>query len=155
MLPAEEFIKVTENTDFGWPYCYYDQLQEKKVLAPEYGGDGNTIGRCDEFEKPLMGFPGHWAPNDLLFYQGDQFPERYREGAFVAFHGSTNRAPYPQSGYFIGFIPFKNGVPTGPGKFCGWFAGVLRRKCQRAVLGRGHFYGPDGSLDIAETKKVR
>ena len=59
MLPSEEFLKVTEGSDFGWPYCYYDQIQEKKVLAPEYGGDGNIVGRCAEFEKPIMGFPGH------------------------------------------------------------------------------------------------
>ena len=113
MLPAEEFIRVEEGADYGWPYCYYDQLQGKKVLAPEYGGDGRTVGRCAGMEPPLMGFPGHWAPNDLLFYRGDQFPERYKKGAFIAFHGSTNRAPYPQAGYFVCFVPFENGAPTG------------------------------------------
>jgi glucose/arabinose dehydrogenase len=38
-LPAEEMMRVKKGSDFGWPYCYYDQLQNKKVLAPEYGGD--------------------------------------------------------------------------------------------------------------------
>ena len=156
VLPSEEFIKVTEGSDFGWPYCYYDQIQEKKVLAPEYGGDGNITGRCDQFEKPLMGFPGHWAPNDLLFYQGDQFPPRYKRGAFVAFHGSTNRAPYPQSGYFIGFIPFENGKPTGQFEvFADGFAGVdpIVNVSDAVYRPMGLAVGPDGSLYIGETEK--
>jgi glucose/arabinose dehydrogenase/mono/diheme cytochrome c family protein len=156
LLPAEELIKVTEGSDFGWPYCYYDQLQEKKVLAPEYGGDGNTIGRCDQFENPLLGFPGHWAPNDLLFYRGDLFPERYKRGAFVAFHGSTNRAPYPQSGYFIGFIPFEAGKPTGQFEvFADGFAAVdpIVNVSDAVYRPMGLAEGPDGSLYISDTEK--
>ena len=72
-----------------------------------------------------MGFPGHWAPNDLLFYEGDQFPEHYKHGAFIAFHGSTNRSPYPQAGYFVCFVPFVNGEPAGEWEvFADGFAGV-------------------------------
>ncbi len=156
VLPAEEFIKVTEGSDFGWPYCYYDQIQEKKVLAPEYGGDGNVIGRCDQFEKPLIGFPGHWAPNDLLFYQGEQFPSRYKQGAFVAFHGSTNRAPYPQSGYFIGFIPFEKGKPTGEWEvFADGFAEVdpIVNVSDAVYRPMGIAAGPDGSLYVSDTEK--
>jgi mono/diheme cytochrome c family protein len=114
------------------------------------------VGRCDQFEKPLMGFPGHWAPNDLLFYQGNQFPERYKQGAFVAFHGSTNRAPYPQSGYFIGFIPFNNGVPTGEWEvFADGFAGVdpIVNVSDAIYRPMGISMGPDGSLYIADTEK--
>ena len=156
MLPAEEFIRVPEGSDFGWPYCYYDQVQEKKVLAPEYGGDGNMIGRCDQFQNPLLGFPGHWAPNDLLFYQGDQFPERYKQGAFVAFHGSTNRAPYPQSGYFVGFVPFAEGKPTGQFEvFADGFAEVdpIVNVSDAVYRPMGLAVGPDGSLYISETEK--
>lgn len=110
VLPGEEFLKVTEGANYGWPYCYYDQLKGRKVLAPEYGGDGEKIGRCSEYVNPLMAFPGHWAPNNLYFYQGDQFPDRYKNGAFIAFHGATNRTPYPQSGYIVGFVPFVDGA---------------------------------------------
>lgn len=125
VLPSEEFIRVTEGSDFGWPYCYYDQMQGKKVLAPEYGGDGQIIGRCDQFDNPFLGFPGHWAPNDLVFYEGGQFPDRYKNGAFIAFHGSTNRGPYPQAGYIVGFVPFKDGEPNGEWEvFADGFAGA-------------------------------
>ncbi|HEX6225334.1 MAG TPA: c-type cytochrome [Chryseolinea sp.] len=158
VLPAEEFIKVTEGSDFGWPYCYYDQIKGKKVLAPEYGGDGDSIGRCDTFDKPLIGFPGHWAPNDLLFYQGDQFPSRYNNGAFVAFHGSTNRSPYPQSGYFVAFIPFNDGKPTDEWEiFADGFANVdpIVNVSDALYRPMGLATGPDGSLYISDTEKGR
>jgi len=112
-LPAEEFFRVRAGDNFGWPYCYYDQLQQKKVLAPEYGGDGRKQERCADMVQPILAFPGHWAPNALLFYTGNQFPEKYRNGAFIAFHGSWNRAPLRQAGYNVVFVPMKNGMPTG------------------------------------------
>lgn len=154
-LPSEEFLRIKEGTHAGWPYCYYDQIQGKKVLAPEYGGDGKIVGDCEQYEKPLIGFPGHWAPNDILFYQGDQFPERYKNGAFIAFHGSTNRAPYPQAGYFIAFVPFKDGQPSGPFEvFADGFAGVDPIINVRDAIYRpmGIAMGPDGSLYISETE---
>src|SRR5271154_7019934 len=99
-LPAEEIVQLRQGGDYGWPECYYDQNQKKLVLAPEYGGDGGkTAGVCAEKLAPVAAFPGHWAPNDLLIYNGTQFPEAYRNGAFVAFHGSWNRAPLAQAGY--------------------------------------------------------
>jgi glucose/arabinose dehydrogenase len=156
LLPSEEFLKVTEGLDAGWPYCYYDQIKEKKVLAPEYGGDGNAVGRCEAFAKPIMGFPGHWAPNDLLFYTGNQFPDHYKNGAFIAFHGSTNRAPYPQSGFFVGFVPFVDGKPTDKWEvFADGFAGVdpLVNVSDAVYRPMGIAMGPDGSLYIAETEK--
>lgn len=156
MLPSEEFVRVKDGSDFGWPYCYYDQIQEKKVQAPEYGGDGNMIGRCADYDMPLIGFPGHWAPNDLYFYQGDQFPARYKNGAFIAMHGSTIRAPYPQSGYFVAFVPFKDGEPTGEWEvFADGFAGVdpIVNVNDAVYRPMGIAEGPDGSLYLTETEK--
>lgn len=156
MLPSEEFLRVKDGTDAGWPYCYYDQMQGKKVLAPEYGGDGKIIGRCDQYEKPLIGFPGHWAPNDMMFYRGNQFPEHYKNGAFIAFHGSTIRAPYPQSGYFIGFVPFKNNQVAGEYEvFADGFAGVdpIVNTSDAKYRPMGIAMGPDGSIYLAETEK--
>src|SRR4030095_4126306 len=87
--------------------------QKKKILNPEYGGDAKKQGRCEGVPPPVMAFPGHWAPNALLFYTGNKFPERYRNGAFIAFHGSWNRAPLKQAGYVGAFVPFKYGVHSG------------------------------------------
>lgn len=111
--PGEIFVKVTRGADFGWPYCYWDTDQKKTVLAPEYGGDGSKADRCAQKTQPLFGYPGHWAPNGLAFYSGTQFPAQYRNGAFIAFHGSWNRAPLPQAGFRVVFQPMKNGKPNG------------------------------------------
>jgi len=155
LLPSEEFIRIEQGSNFGWPYCYYDQMREEKVLAPEYGGDGEIVGRCTTFNKPIMGFPGHWAPNDILFYQGDQFPERYKHGAFIAFHGSTNRTPYPQSGYFVGFVPFREGKAVGTWEvFADGFARVdtIVNVTDAVFRPMGLAEGPDGSLYISDTE---
>ncbi len=112
-LPAEEFMQVNAGDDFGWPYCYYDQNQGKLVLAPEYGGDGRTTGRCASKKAPVAAFPGHWAPMSSMFYTGSQFPARYRNGAFISFHGSWNRAPLPQAGFRVVFQPMVNGRASG------------------------------------------
>ena len=104
-LPAEELLQVNQGDDFGWPYCYYDQRVAKLVLGPEYGGNRSTVGRCSTAKAPVTAFPGHWAPNGLVFYTGTSFPDRYRNGAFVAFHGSWNRSPQPQAGYLVAFVP--------------------------------------------------
>jgi len=158
VLPAEEFIRIKEGEDYGWPYSYYDPFQKKRILAPEYGGDGKQEPTQFNFAKPLLGLPAHWAPNDLLFYQGDQFPERYKNGAFIAFHGSTNRSPYPQAGYIVAFIPFNNGEPTGDWEvFADGFTGIDTIAEMKQVKFRpmGLAEGPDGSLYISESVRGR
>ena len=156
VLPSEEFLRIKEGSDAGWPYYYYDQLKGKKIQAPEYGGDGMKEGKGGELLQPIMGFSAHWAPNDLMFYHGDQFPEHYKNGAFIAFHGSTNRAPYPQAGYFIGFVPFKDGEPTGPWEvFADGFAGIetVVNTSDAVYRPMGIAMGPDGSLYFSESQK--
>ena len=157
ILPSEEFVKIDEGDDFGWPYCYYDQVKNKKVLAPEYGGDGDVIGMCSDFKDPVIGFPGHWAPNDLVFYKGDAFPERYKNGAFIAFHGSTNRIPYPQSGYFVAFVPFKDGVAGEFEIFADGFAAVDPIVNTRDAKFRpmGISFSLDGSMFISDSRHGR
>ena len=156
MLPAEEFFKVREGLDGGWPYYYYDQIKGKKLLNPEFGGDKTKEGNGAKTDQPLIGFPGHFAPNDLLFYKGKQFPERYKNGAFIAFHGATNRAPYPQAGYIIAFVPFKDGQPSGPWEvFADGFAKVdpIVNVSDAVYRPMGLAEGPDGSLYISDTEK--
>ncbi|HVN82199.1 MAG TPA: PQQ-dependent sugar dehydrogenase, partial [Terriglobia bacterium] len=96
-LPAEELMLLKSGADYGWPECYYDGIQKKRVLAPEYGGDGGKkVGVCADKMPPVAAFPAHWAPNAMVRYDQKQFPARYRDGVFIAFHGSWNRAPYAQ-----------------------------------------------------------
>ena len=63
------------------------------MVAPEFGGDGRKRAEAGKYPDPIIAFPAHWAPVDLMFYTGTQFPARYRNGAFIAFHGSWNRSP--------------------------------------------------------------
>lgn len=111
--PAEEFGVFAKGADYGWPYCYYDPIAKKKVQSPEYGGDGSKQGDCAQKTQPVIAFPGHWAPMSLAFVPNARFGAAYAGGAFLAFHGSWNRAPLPQAGYRVVFIPFRNGRATG------------------------------------------
>lgn len=153
VLPAEEFVKIRRGDDFGWPYTYYDPFKHQRMMAPEYGGDGKKVAA--NYADPIMGLPAHWAPNDLLFYKGNQFPPRYKNGAFIAFHGSTNRAPYPQAGYIVAFIPFDKGQPAGTWEvFADGFTGVdtVAKMPDARFRPMGLSEGPDGSLYIIESK---
>jgi glucose/arabinose dehydrogenase len=150
-LPAEELLLIVRGGDYGWPYCYYDQKQEKLVLAPEYGGDGKQIGECAQKLGPAAAYPGHWAPDALVFYTGTQFPEEYRGGAFIAFHGSWNRAPEPQAGYNVVFQPFSGGKPSGDYEiFADGFAGAERQPTAARHRPAGLAVGPDGALYISD-----
>lgn len=156
-LPAEEMLEITKpGEDFGWPYCFYNQFIGKEVLNPEYGGDGKTVGRCKDAAPPVVAFPGHMAPNGLLFYTGNQFPEKYKNGAFIAFHGSWNRAPLEQKGFLVAFVPFKNGKPSGDWEvFAGGFAGREKITSPGQAMFRpcGLAQGPDGSLYVTDDAK--
>jgi glucose/arabinose dehydrogenase len=157
-LPSEEFFRAEKGQNYGWPYCYYDGHQGKKVLAPEYGGDGVTIGRCSEFALPQLAFPGHYSPSSIAFYHAEQFPPKYRGGAFVALKGSWNRAPMPQDGYIVAFVPFAEGAPTGSWEvFADGFKGfaTLYERGNARYRPQSVFVHPDGSLYILDNKKGR
>lgn len=157
-LPAEVFLDIEEGDDFGWPYCYYDQFRKRNMLGPEYGGTGQEAGRCSGVKAPLLAFPGHWGPNDLLFYQGSQFPEHYRQGAFIAFHGSWNRLGYEQAGFNVVFVPMKDGRPSGDWEiFADGFKGSRPINSSGDAIYRpcGLAEGPDGSLYVVDSQKGR
>ena len=151
-LPAEELIEVEQGADYGWPECYYDQNQKKLVLAPEYGGDGGkTVGLCAQRRGPVAAFPGHWAPNALAIYLGDKFPSGYRGGAFIAFHGSWNRAPLPQGGYNVVFQPLADGKAAGPYVvFADGFDGGHKEPGRAAFRPSGLAVAPDGALFVSD-----
>src|ERR1700733_706544 len=156
-LPAEELVLEQKGADYGWPECYYDRDQQKLVLAPEYGGDGGKkVGVCAEKTAPVAAFPGHWAPNDLLIYTGAAFPKAYHDGAFIAFHGSWNRAPGPQGGYNVVFQPLKDGKAAGDFiVFADGFAGAVKEPGQAAFRPTGLAMAPDGALYISDDKHGR
>jgi glucose/arabinose dehydrogenase/mono/diheme cytochrome c family protein len=158
-LPAEEMHQLREGLNVGWPFTYYDPIRKARMIAPEFGGDNQKRAEPGKFPEPLIAFPAHWAPLQMAYYAGAQFPAKYRGGMFIAFHGSWNRAPLPQRGYNVCFIPFDaSGHPTGKYEvFADNFAGkkdftstgdARFRPCGVAV-------GPDGSLYVGDTEKGR
>jgi glucose/arabinose dehydrogenase/mono/diheme cytochrome c family protein len=150
-LPAEELLLLKKDGDYGWPECYYDSFVHKLVLAPEYGGDGKKIGVCANKIAPVAAFPAHWAPNGMAHYDKPQFPERYRNGVFIAFHGSWDRAPYIQGGYNIVFQPLSGERAAGSCEiFADGFAGSDKSPQGAAHRPSGLAVGPDGALYVSD-----
>ena len=157
-LAGEELQRVKEGANFGWPYCFFDNSQKKRVVAPEYGGDGKQEGDCAKYDKPIATFPAHNAPLSVLFYSGTQFPAEYRNGAFVAFHGSWNRAPFPMDGYNVRFVPFKGDSPAGADRvFASGFPGKAQIMNPTDAEHRpvGLAQGRDGSILVSDDVKGR
>jgi glucose/arabinose dehydrogenase len=159
LLPSEEVVAIKDGIDRGWPYCYHDVVAGEMKLAPEYGGDGTAQGRCAAIDSPDAVMPAHAAPLGMVFATGEQFPPPYRNGMFVANHGSRfdANATGQLHGYDVEFIPFKYGYVNGdPAKFAAGFDAGLR-PLPAAAPHRpvGLAMMPDGSLLIGDDKGGR
>jgi glucose/arabinose dehydrogenase/mono/diheme cytochrome c family protein len=155
-LPSEELLLLKWKGDYGWPECYHDPFVGKLMLAPEYGGDGHTIGECANKIGAVAAFPAHWAPNAMVRYDGKQFPTRYRDGVFIAFHGSWDRAPYPQGGYNVIYQPLGGERASGQCEvFADGFAGAVKSPAKAEHRPSGVAVGPDGALYVSDDVRGR
>jgi len=131
------------------------------MLGPEYGGDGKIEAQSrnnEQYKDPVIAFPAHWAPHDLLFHSGNNLPEKYAQGAFIIFHGSWNRMPFEQDGFKLVFVPMRDGKVTGDWEvFIEDFVGPkpVKNPGQAAYRPTGLAEGPDGSIYITEDKQGR
>lgn len=154
---AEEFHVLRQGANLGWPYTFFDPIAGKRLFSPEYGGDGQKAPPAGVFQAPLIAFPAHWAPMQMAYAAGTQFPAQYRGGFFLAFHGSWNRPS--QKGYNVVYIPCDaQGMPTGQWEiFANDFMGKDEIKSPRDATYRpmGLAIGPDGSLYIGSDQGGR
>lgn len=154
---GEEMHRIGRDTNFGWPYSYWDNARSVRLTAPEYGGDGKASPTAS-YSKPVASLPGHSAPLDMVFYNGTQFPRAWRGGAFVATHGGQGAAtPQGRHGYNITYVPFDRGGRAGaPTIFADNFAGPDpsdRSVAKAAYRPVGVTAGPDGALYVADSNK--
>ena len=140
-LVPDFFTSIGQGKFYGWPYAYIGANEEPrhKGVKPE------LVAKAVE---PDVVLPPHAAVMDFLFYTGKQFPAKYRNGAFLVYRGSSNRAD--RMGYSINFLPFKGGKPVGePVEF---LSGFMLGQQSRDVWGRpvGILQLADGSLLLSE-----
>ena len=132
-LPAEELLLLKPGGDYGWPECYYDGRRKSLSSRPSMAATAaNAWAPCANKIAPVAAFPAHWAPNAMARYDEKQFPAHYRNGVFIAFHGSWDRAPYPQGGYNVVFQPLLGDHASGGCEiFADGFAGAVKTPGRR------------------------
>jgi glucose/arabinose dehydrogenase len=142
----EELNRIEDGKRYGWPYAYGAGIVNPAIDAPT----GTTKEDWAKgSEKMVVGYTAHAAPLAFAFYASRAFPERYRNGAFVTFHGSWNRKP--PSGYEVAFLPFD--AAGNPGAFEPFLSGFLvTDKGEPAQFGRptGLAVAADGALLFAD-----
>jgi glucose/arabinose dehydrogenase len=136
-LPNDEVNRVSKiGEHFGYPYCHQGDLAD-----PKYG---NEL-KCSEFTPPVYKQGPHIAGLGMKFYTGDMFPAEYKNGIFIAQHGSWNRAK--KLGYRVLFLSVD---PDGKNPKEQVFAGTWLD--DQKILGRTAdvLQAPDGSLLVAD-----
>ena len=140
-LVPDYLTSVKQGAFYGWPYSYYGAHVDARVKEQR----PDLVKRA---VVPDVDLGSHTASLGLAFYNKKSFPVQYQGGAFIAQHGSWNRAIL--AGYRIVFVPFKNGKPSGrPQEFLTGFVADLAAD---KVYGRpvGLAVLPDGSLLVTD-----
>ena len=146
-LVPDYFTHIKEGGFYGWPFSYIGSNPDPRITE-----DAKEL--VTRAIVPDVILDNHTAVLDFLFYTGKQFPAEYRNGAFLANHGSSGRAK--RQGYSLTFVPFKNGKPDGPTR--DFATGWMLAPDKAEVWGRpvGLLEMPDGSLLLSDDggKKV-
>jgi len=142
-LVPDYFTSVKEGAFYGWPFAYIGQNYD-----PIHVGKLQNLVKTAVVPDVLL--PAHSAALGATFYTGTQFPQRYRNGAFVAMHGSWNRSK--ANGYRVGFVPFQNGKAGAVEDFLTGFVINDGAEGQITTWGRpvGVTVGRDGSLLVSD-----
>lgn len=140
-LVPDYFTSIRPGGFYGWPYAYIGPNEDPRNKGQRPDLVAQTI-------VPDVVLPAHIAVLDARFYTGRAFPPHFRGGAFLAFHGSWNRAE--RVGYSVGFVPFKDGKPAGPLE--DFLTGWMLAPDKKEVWGRpvGLLQLPDGSLLVSD-----
>ena len=142
-LVPDYLTSVKEGGFYGWPYSYFGQHPDPRIKEKDQKPE--LIKKAIVPDVPLG---SHTASLGLAFYDAQQFPVKYHNGAFIAQHGSWNSSVLV--GYKVVFVPFRNGNPAGPPE--DFLTGFLVNKKGREVHGRpvGLAILPDGSLLVSD-----
>lgn len=103
-LVPDYMTSVQEGGFYGWPYSYFGQHVDHRVMP-------QRPDLVEKAIKPDYALSSHVAPLGLWFYTGDGLPAKYKGGAFISEHGSWNRKPL--NGYKVVWVAFQDGKPVG------------------------------------------
>ncbi|WP_442795470.1 PQQ-dependent sugar dehydrogenase [Pelobium manganitolerans] len=140
-LVPDYITSVKKGAFYGWPYSYFGQHEDPR----RKGENPELVAKAI---APDFALAPHSASLGLAFYTGSNFPEKYRNGAFVGQHGSWNRSEF--NGYKVVFVPFKNGKPAGKAE--DFLSGFVVPNGGREVHGRpvGVSVAKDGALLVCD-----
>jgi len=145
----EEINELKMGKRYGWPYIYEN---DKAIDHPKPPPAYSFEDWAKMSEEPSLMHTAHSAGIQMKFYTGRQFPDEYRNDAFVTLRGSWNRNP--PSGYEVVRVKFNRaGQPTSITPFLSSF--LLPEGAPGKLPGHiGRLVGleqmPDGSLLVGD-----
>jgi glucose/arabinose dehydrogenase len=107
--PPEELNRIVEGAHYGWPWCFGDRQVDEFIPGLPEGFD-SVAEFCATTEVPVLTYDPHASPLQLVFYEGDAFPDEFSGNAFTSMRGSWNA--YPPAGYEVARIRFEDGEPV-------------------------------------------